>query len=575
MGGTDVGDLFPGGQKEGDEMTLPLDSTVPSRPWKILVVDDEKEVHSVTKLVLDDLQFSGRDTSLLHAYSAKEARQLLTEHQDIAVALIDVVMEDDEAGLKLVKYIREDLQNLFCRIIIRTGQPGCAPEDKIVFDYDIDAYREKVELTSNKFITTVITSLRAYHDLVKLDRYSSTLERTNEELVQTQSKLHRANEHLADKVAELEVARQALSQSESRLSATLNSVGEAVIATNLDGRITLMNRIAQELTGWSFDEARGQPCKQVLALFDEESSAALDPADLVNQSDPTGQAVARLRTKDDQTRVISCNQSPISGSTEQNFGQVFVFRDITEQRRLEARVRQQQKLESLGTLASGMAHEISNPLTGIVSYAELTKRRIDSGSEAVPLINEIIFETERVAKIVKKLLAFARKEPTVDPVQPAKMSEIIDSVLFLIRSAIIKDQIELEVDVPPTLPQILCVGQQIQQVIMNLVINARDALNQRYPGIHPSKVIQIRSSLISKQGAPLVRTVVEDRGTGIDATIIDRLFDPFFTTKSPGNGTGLGLAVSHGIVKAHDGDLWIESKMGDFTRVYLDLKACE
>lgn len=145
-------------------------AAVKARAWKVLVVDDDKEVHAVTNLALDGFEFAGRPLQLLGAFSAAEGREILAAHRDIAVVLLDVVMETDHAGLDLVRFIREELRNRFIRIVLRTGQPGQAPEHKVITDYDINDYKEKTELTRQKLFTTVYTSLSSYRDLVALDR---------------------------------------------------------------------------------------------------------------------------------------------------------------------------------------------------------------------------------------------------------------------------------------------------------------------------------------------------------------------------------------------------------------------
>ena len=136
-----------------------------SECWKVLVVDDEKSVHIVTKIVLDTFSFDNKKIEILDAYSALEAKEILKEHSNIALILLDVVMETDEAGLDLVRYIRNEIKNSDVRIVIRTGQPGVAPEEKVIQEYDINDYKDKTELTSTKLFSTVYTSLRSYQNI--------------------------------------------------------------------------------------------------------------------------------------------------------------------------------------------------------------------------------------------------------------------------------------------------------------------------------------------------------------------------------------------------------------------------
>ena len=228
-----------------------------------------------------------------------------------------------------------------------------------------------------------------------------------------------------------------------------------------------------------------------------------------------------------------------------------------------------QKLEALGTLAGGVAHEINNPVNGIMNYAQLIVDRLDEGHPLGDFATEIIHETERVAAIVRDLLTFARHEEQGHNV--ALMGDIVQSTLTLIRTVMRHDQIELEVHVPEDLPQLRCRSQQIQQVLMNLLTNARDALNGRYPSYDPNKTIRLSAELVVVDGRRWVRVCCEDNGGGIPKAAQERLFDPFFTTKPRDAGTGLGLSISHGIVCEHQGRLYFDTVEGESTRFYVDL----
>lgn len=152
--------IFP----NANELPLSVGDT-----WKILVVDDEAEIHNVTKLVLDGFTFEGKPITFISAYSGEEAKASLEKHPDTALILLDVVMESDDAGLEVVKYIRNVLCNSLVRIILRTGQPGQAPEDVVIIHYDINDYKTKTELTTRQLFTAVVTALRAFRALIKLE----------------------------------------------------------------------------------------------------------------------------------------------------------------------------------------------------------------------------------------------------------------------------------------------------------------------------------------------------------------------------------------------------------------------
>lgn len=159
---------------------LPSGDTPYKKPWKLLVVDDEEEVHAVTRLALGGFEFASRPLQIIGAYSGAEAKKVMSEEKDIAMILLDVVMETDQAGLDVVKYIREELGNRFVRIILRTGQPGQAPEYKVITEYDINDYKQKTELTRGKMFTLVHTSLSSYRDLMALEANRHGLEKVIE-----------------------------------------------------------------------------------------------------------------------------------------------------------------------------------------------------------------------------------------------------------------------------------------------------------------------------------------------------------------------------------------------------------
>lgn len=188
-----------------------------SHPWKVLIVDDEPEVHELTKLVLRNLKFLDRKLELISAYSAQEAKMLCQEHEDAALILMDVVMETDDAGLQAVQYIREELKNLDIRIILRTGQAGRIPEKKVIVDYDINDYKEKTELTATKLFTTIISSLRTYKEI--LDRHMA-----EDQLREGRNQLRKHNEILVQ-------LTQHKIQTMGNLDATLKEITETSAQT--------------------------------------------------------------------------------------------------------------------------------------------------------------------------------------------------------------------------------------------------------------------------------------------------------------------------------------------------------
>lgn len=184
----------------------------PQKSWKILIVDDDREVHQVTRLALSDFTFEDRSLAFISAYSAQEAKHLMQAHSDIAIVLLDVVMESENAGLNLVKFIRDDLKNLLVRIILRTGQPGQAPEAFVAMQYGIDDYKTKTELTVQKLSSTVVTALRAFSTLINMFDLSRDLEAKIIQHKQTEIELRVSEMEAIEKVHQLQTSLQELRQ---------------------------------------------------------------------------------------------------------------------------------------------------------------------------------------------------------------------------------------------------------------------------------------------------------------------------------------------------------------------------
>ncbi|MCC6142171.1 MAG: PAS domain S-box protein [Candidatus Hydrogenedentes bacterium] len=240
-----------------------------------------------------------------------------------------------------------------------------------------------------------------------------------------------------------------------------------------------------------------------------------------------------------------------------------------ERREAEAKVIQASKLASIGELAAGVSHEINNPINGIINCADILLQNKDLSESNRKFTQLIRSEADRIAVIVRNLLTFSRQEKEQHSL--ARMCDIVSAVLSLSSKRIAKSHIDLQVDVREDLPKLKCRSEQLQQVLMNLIINAIHALDERYPDMDPDKILSIRAHELSDREEPIIRLTVEDHGTGISPAHRDRLFDPFFTTKGRDRGTGLGLSVSDGIVKAHGGTITVESELGKYTRFHVDL----
>ena len=249
--------------------------------------------------------------------------------------------------------------------------------------------------------------------------------------------------------------------------------------------------------------------------------------------------------------------------------------DVSARKRLEEKadqmeeyLRNQQKLEAIGTLAAGVAHEINNPVNGIMNYAQLISD-MGADGETKEYANEIIRESERVSGIVRSLLKFAGKQDMGPRLM--SMETPFMQTIDLFKATIRKSNIDIKVTMERNLPEIMCDCPKMQQVLMNLLTNAKDSLNLKYPGYDGDKIILIHAGTLTDENGEWLRISVEDHGTGISDAVKSHIFEPFFTTKDRTQGTGLGLAISYGIVKDHKGRLTYETEVGKFTRFHVDL----
>ncbi|MBI4690570.1 MAG: PAS domain-containing protein [Nitrospirae bacterium] len=260
---------------------------------------------------------------------------------------------------------------------------------------------------------------------------------------------------------------------------------------------------------------------------------------------------------------------PVKDNGGDVHGLVLSLIDVTEKIKLQSKAMQNAHLAALGELAAGVAHEINNPLNGIINYAQILVNKIAKESRENEIASRIIKEGGRITNIVRSLLSFARKRTEEKGIYT--ISGILSDAMLLTATQILKDNIKLKVNVPDNLPEIFANAQQIQQVFLNIMNNSRYALNEKYPGPHEDKILEISGETVTIEGRQYIKTIFYDRGTGISADIIDKIINPFFTTKPGGKGTGLGLSISHGIIRDHDGHLRIESVNGEFTKMIVEL----
>jgi PAS domain S-box-containing protein len=365
-------------------------------------------------------------------------------------------------------------------------------------------------------------------------------------------------------------AQEALASEKERLAVTLASIGDGVIATDAHGRVTLLNRVAERLTGWETREAMGRPLDEVFRIVNEQTREPCEnPVDKVLRS---GQIVGlanhtALIARDGVERVIADSGAPIRDARSRIIGVVLVFRDQTEARRMEEEATRAQKLESLGVLAGGIAHDFNNILTGVLGNVSLVRAMIDPSAKVQDRLSDAEKALARARELTQQLLTFAKGGAPIR--RPTGLGPVIrDAVSFALSGAHSRCLFVLDDD----LWSVEADPGQIGQVLQNLAMNADEAMPEGGTvEVRAANEILPASNPLGLPAGQFVRIEVADTGTGIAPHHLPRIFDPYFTTKK--RGSGLGLSVSYSIVRNHDGLIVAESTLGVGTRLTVWLPA--
>lgn len=369
---------------------------------------------------------------------------------------------------------------------------------------------------------------------------------------------------------------EALRNSEENLSITLNSLSEGVIATDADGRIQRMNPEAEALTGWTASRAKNRQLNEVLRLIELGTNRPLiNPATQVKAAmstvhlpDKTG-----LIDRNGIRHTVDVIGAPMHNSRGHLFGLVFVIRDETEQHRLDEEFQQIQKMDSIGKIAGGVAHDFNNMLGGIMGATELLEEELADRPELAKYIKIIFRCSQQAADLTDKLLVFSRKEKPI--FQPVSIHECITNVLDGVAHGT-DPVIHLHHKFNAKNDQIMGNGLLLKNAILNLYNNAREAIKtEGVITIETDNLVLIEEDALtttfSIPHGEYLRVRVKDTGCGIADDIKELIFEPFFTTKASGKGSGLGLAAVYGIVKSHHGGIQAHSETNNGTTVELFL----
>jgi two-component system NtrC family sensor kinase len=356
-------------------------------------------------------------------------------------------------------------------------------------------------------------------------------------------------------ITEQKRAQDTLARSESRYRNLFESASDAIVTLDANGRFTTFNHAAENISGYRREELVAQWFAPMLP--DDELPKALAHFQKALAGE-TGLFETNFLRKDGDVRTIQ-----VTYSTPQKDEEVLcVIRDVTDQKMLQEQLIQSEKMSAIGQLVSGVAHELNNPLAGISAFAQLllTEKRFPPDQRTAA---EMIYaEARRASRIVQNLLTFARQHK---PERTAtSTNQVLDDTLELRGYELRVRGIEVVRDYDQALPDTMADAHQLQQVFLNLITNAEQAMEKRQRDAQ-------RLIVRTRRAGRIIRTEIEDTGPGIPPNLIERIFNPFFTTKPTGSGTGLGLSISLGIVREHEGRIWAENAPTGGARFVVEL----
>ncbi len=371
-----------------------------------------------------------------------------------------------------------------------------------------------------------------------------------------------------------DVTRQKLSDEDLRLqSAALKAAANAIVITDLSGSIKWVNPAFSDLTGYTFEEAVGRNPRE-LVKSDVHDQAFFRKLWTTILKGDVWRGQIMNRHKDGSLYPEEQTITPVKDANGTVTHFIAIKRDLSEHQKMEEQLRQSQKMESIGTLAGGIAHDFNNILSAIIGYGQFTLMKMPADDQLRTYIESILEAADRAAHLTKEMLLFSRKQGSDR--KPIDLNEVVARIENFLKKIIGEDITYKTVLNEEPLP-LLADGHQLEQVLMNLTTNARDSMPQGGALTVTTAEITLDSDFVSAHGylAPgsFALITVSDSGEGMDEATRERIFEPFFTTKEVGKGTGLGLAVSYGIIKQHEGYIAVYSEPGRGTtfRIYLPL----
>ncbi|WP_407186124.1 DUF3369 domain-containing protein [Bradyrhizobium centrosematis] len=540
-----------------------------ARKWKIAVIDDDPAVHDGTRFALSDYSLNGQSLEILSAYSAAEGRKLMAEHRDVAAVLLDVIMETDVAGLELVEFIRNEIRNETVRIILRTGQPGQAPERRVIVQYDINDYKAKTELTADKLFTSLTAALRSYQQL--------------ERMVQTRRGLEiiiDAASTLYDFKSMQRLAEGVLTQLASLLN--VDCAGILVLRDNggVDPELSVLagSGCYSRFIGTTSSKALDPELREMVeAAFQRRKNEFADHRSVIYLRTGSGrEVVVLLQAERELSETDRSLVEIFSSRLSIAFDNVILYQQLQEANtQLEDRVAQRTralmqanrrlsaqwlrlqrangfKNEILGTVA----HDLKNPLGVILGRTEMLKELISTGaseSGVVAQVDHIRDATKRLTTMVDHLISDAMADAFDITIrrEPVDVAGLVKEVAEANQPLAVNKQQRISVTAPPNIVT-MCDTDRIREAIDNLISNA----------IKYSPIGGKIDVAVSHEGSDTI-VRVSDEGAGLSPEDLGRLFGRFQRLSAkPTAGessTGLGLSIVKRIVDMHGGEVTAES----------------
>lgn len=353
----------------------------------------------------------------------------------------------------------------------------------------------------------------------------------------------------------IRLRQQQILESRNTLQALIDGIPDPIYTINDDWKLVAVNHTKADALDATSETLSGQICYQAFFERDTPCEHCMVAETLAGQGSRTWSV--RWFGDDHLPQEWEINAYPIPSQQASSARAVIVWRDRTEERRLENSLMQAGKLAAIGQLAAGVAHEINNPLTAVNANAQMLKMVIPPEDENYEAVELIAIAGERATRVVRGLLDFARQEHYA--FVPGSVNESIEQALELIRYQLQSAHIEIQRQMQPDLPAVVASWEHLKSVWLNLILNARDALLD----VAAERRLSLTTRLVEEAGQ--VQILVHDNGKGISAAESAHIFEPFYTTKDPGKGTGLGLATCHRIIEQHQGEINVVSAPGEGT----------